>query len=534
MRSLIRSMGGNMLTRPLDAFPGLIVSCVIVLCAGGSHACAATIHDAQIDFSHASNPNGVWSYGTTGTTLTGTFAVHTSTVTAISGIPNWDGWKGTVPMFGNHYPFTAKYSGTAPAGETDVVILPGMLTQHPAPDGGYSVVRFTAPTSGPYTLGAVFEGREFQGQGPGTNADVHILHNGVPLFSAVVIGFGPPSDQSFNANLMLTAGDRIDYSVGYGPNATFLGDTLSLQATITAANDEVLYGATSSGQLLRINTGTGAGTLIGPIGFGTIEAIECLPDGTLLGIANQNQLIEINTTTGAGQLIGTVTGYAWVEGLAYPNSDGLLYASATVGPGADANRLITINPATGQPTWVAPSLFGPSFWDVDGLAASASGTLYGSHINTNPGLFSVNPSSGTGTSIGALSMAVVGMDFSPDQTLFGVTIPDILSGGPSRLVSINPANGAIQDIGPIGFNTIQAIAFAPEPVVDCQSCPADMDGNSAFNGNDVQRFIDCVIAAAGGAPTPTCECADMAVDSIIDLQDISAFVNILLSPPACP
>jgi hypothetical protein len=48
-----------------------------------------------------------------------------------------------------------------------------------------------------------------------------------------VIGFGAPSDQPFATSLNLTAGDQIDFSVGFGPNGTFLGDTLSLQATFT-------------------------------------------------------------------------------------------------------------------------------------------------------------------------------------------------------------------------------------------------------------------------------------------------------------
>ncbi len=246
-----------------------------------------------------------------------------------------------------------------------------------------------------------------------------------------------------------------------------LSVVLFFAATLLAHPDraraEVLYGATTAGQLIQIDTNTGAGTLIGNIGFGTIEAIDYLSNGTLVGIANANQLIKIETSTGAGQLIGTVTGFAWVEGLAYSSSNNVLYGSATIGPQADANRLITIDPTTGQPTSIAPSFFGPNFWDVDGLAASAAGAILGSHINTNPSLFSVNPVTGVGTQIGTLSMAVVGLDYAADGTLYGVTIPDIQNGGPSRLVTVNPTSGAIQDIGPIGFNTIQAIAFVPEP-----------------------------------------------------------------------
>jgi hypothetical protein len=96
------------------------------------------------------------------------------------------------------------------------------------------------------------------------------------------------------------------------------------------------------------------------------------------------------------------------------------------------------------------------------LAVSAVAAIVGSHINTSPSLFSVNPVTGVGTQIGTLSKAVVGLDYAADGTLYGLTIPDIQNGGPSRLVTVDPMSGAIQHIGPIGFNTIQAIAFVPE------------------------------------------------------------------------
>jgi hypothetical protein len=217
---------------------------VIVMCAANSHA-SAQIYSAANDFSLASNPNGVWRYGTTGTTLTGPLTTFATTASAIAGIPNWDGWMGTQPMFGNNYPFDAKYSGATPGTANDIVLLPGMLTQHPAPDGAYSVIRFTAPTTGIYLLSAVFEGREFQGQGPGTHADVHILRNGVALFNGAVNGFGPSSDQIFATSLNLNASDLLDFSVGFGSDGTFLGDTVALEATFTTVpepNSIILLG----------------------------------------------------------------------------------------------------------------------------------------------------------------------------------------------------------------------------------------------------------------------------------------------------
>jgi hypothetical protein len=142
------------------------------------------------------------------------------------------------------------------------------------------------------------------------------------------------------------------------PLSVVLFGAAMLLAHPNRAGAEALYGATTSGQLIQIDTATGAGTLVGSIGFGTIEAIDFLSDGTLVGIANANQLIQIDISTGAGQLIGTVAGFAWVEGLAYSSSDGVLYGSATVGPQADANRLIAIDPTTALPTSIAPSFFG--------------------------------------------------------------------------------------------------------------------------------------------------------------------------------
>jgi hypothetical protein len=68
----------------------------------------------------------------------------------------------------------------------------------------------------------------------------------------------------------------------------------------------------------------------------------------------------------------------------------------------------------------------------------------------------------------------------------------------------------------------------------CATCPGDMSGDWTFNGNDIQQFVDCFIAAAGGPPTPTCGCADVLVDGVVNSLDIDAFVGRLLAPPPCP
>jgi hypothetical protein len=206
---------------------------LLLMLEAGPRASAGIVYSAAGDFSVASNPNGVWSYGTTGTTLTGPLTLYTNTKSGIGGIANWVGWEGTQPMFGDGFPLVGENVGTTTGTSADIVLLPGELAEHPAPDGSYAVVRFTAPISGVFSLNAVFEGREFQGTGPATSSDVHVLLNGVGIFSGAVNGFGPSSDQSFVTTLGLTAGDRVDFSVGDGSDASFLGDTTGLDARLS-------------------------------------------------------------------------------------------------------------------------------------------------------------------------------------------------------------------------------------------------------------------------------------------------------------
>ncbi len=123
------------------------------------------------------------------------------------------------------------------------------------------------------------------------------------------------------------------------------------------------------------------------------------------------------------------------------------------------------------------------------------------------------------------------------------TIPVLHTGDAlfgSTVVGFAIGRDALNDAGQLGFfyqlaNGRSGVAIAtPVPAPGCQSCPADMDGNFAINGADVRRFIECLTAAAGGPPTPTCGCADVVADSIINSQDSAEFVSRLLAPPACP
>ena len=79
--------------------------------------------------------------------------------------------------------------------------------------------------------------------------------------------------------------------------------------------------------LYTINPTTGVPTLVGPIGFDKVGAIEFGPDGILYGgvgsnVTNAGALISIDPSTGAGTLIGP-TGFLAISGLSFfPGSTG--------------------------------------------------------------------------------------------------------------------------------------------------------------------------------------------------------------------
>jgi len=92
------------------------------------------------------------------------------------------------------------------------------------------VLRWTAPASGNYQVKAVFWGDDFAGP---TTTDVHVLHNGVRIYSGEVSGFGPSSDQSFMSTISVAAGDTIDFAVGYGTDGNYGFDSTGVSAVIT-------------------------------------------------------------------------------------------------------------------------------------------------------------------------------------------------------------------------------------------------------------------------------------------------------------
>jgi hypothetical protein len=188
---------------------------------------AASADNAAGDFSIASNPNGVWSYGWSAT-LGSTFHLDTNNSTAAEGQNGVDGWlsglspEGIPSALYNSNPTQSFVSPTIP-------IQPGQLALNPN-NGNHAIVRWTAPSSGLFNITATFAG--VSTAPGGDSVDVHILDNGTSIFDSTV--FGTPSPTSYSGIQNLTQGATIDFAVGYGSDGSDHEDVTALSASIVA------------------------------------------------------------------------------------------------------------------------------------------------------------------------------------------------------------------------------------------------------------------------------------------------------------
>src|ERR1700730_8563167 len=189
-----------------------VISLMLVMSASGW----AATYDAFADFSVSNgNPNGVWSYGWSAT-LFSSLNLYTSGVVSGDGTWNWS--------HPNHNMFGTPAAWINPTNH-QVGTVPSMTAAfHPGVNDEFSHYVWTAPTTGLFSLSATFSPFDTGG------TDVHILDNGVSLFSGNV---SPGNPQSFSTQLSVVAGDKIDFAVGFGVDGSASNDTTGISATIS-------------------------------------------------------------------------------------------------------------------------------------------------------------------------------------------------------------------------------------------------------------------------------------------------------------
>lgn len=178
------------------------------------------------------NPNGPWTYGET-KGAGGAFTAFSLGEVNANGIPGVNAW--TTPLL---YPVVANNTTGSSFFTVGTVFWPvGFLNMHPDDGGNDAVVRYTVPSTGTYTISGMFQGDDNGGVCQtacafGTSTDVHILANGsTSLFGAEVAGF--LNQQAFSITGSFTAGETIDFVVGYGTDGNYFNDSTGLQGTIT-------------------------------------------------------------------------------------------------------------------------------------------------------------------------------------------------------------------------------------------------------------------------------------------------------------
>lgn len=192
--------------------------------------CFAQTYDATADFSSSANPNGVWSYGQT-TTL-GALVLYNASRTIPFVGPSGKEW----------YP--------APEADTDrpdvVYWIPGapQLTLSAGPAGEWSVVRWTAPADGTYSVNTTFSG--FWPDSV-VDGDVHVLVNNRHLFDSNI---GPQgiAPASYSGQITVSQGDTVDFVLGFGANGTNSRDRAILTARISATQGSILSTASGDNQ----------------------------------------------------------------------------------------------------------------------------------------------------------------------------------------------------------------------------------------------------------------------------------------------
>jgi len=209
----------------------LIFVAVIVGCTGAARA--ATTYDISTDFSTASNPNDVWTYGFS-TTLGGILIPYVQSSTS-GGIQAWRSLNANEPV-----DFNNQTNGAIITCVGCDALPAHTAAFHPGPNGEFSVYRFTTQIPGTYVLDATFGGLDHGG------TDVHILDNGTVIYSADIT-MGSSIHHSESRTLLL--GETIDFAVGVGTDGSFLFDSTSINGSLTlsAVPEPEIYGLLTAG-----------------------------------------------------------------------------------------------------------------------------------------------------------------------------------------------------------------------------------------------------------------------------------------------
>jgi len=270
-----------------------------------------------------------------------------------------------------------------------------------------------------------------------------------------------------------------------------LGCCLASQA-YAAPGSGNLYGTDSgSGNLVVLNTASGAASVVGYTGLGSTPSLAVDPQSGFMYIGTGGGspvLYTVNPVTGTSTIVGdSGLGFSGISGMDF-NSDGTLYATVNIvgDGGTGGDHLATIDTTTGLATVIGPygtcegtsdPGFGSGSCSIEGIGGIAfdnSGDLWAVHRGRGapgePGLYSISSATGAAAFVAPILDAngatppngVTSLQFSCDGTLYGGT-------NEGRLITIDQSTGRFAFVGGDSANISRALAgLAFE-----QNCPMD-------------------------------------------------------------
>ena len=296
----------------------------------------------------------------------------------------------------------------------------------------------------------------------------------------------------------------------------FLFGSLLMVGSLSARAQNDVYAVEFLGnnRFGTINLMNGTFTEISSLS-GTYNDIAYAPDGSLFGLYNNGaSLVTFNNTNGAVTQVAPLS-VAGIESIAFRASDGELFGVGLSVIGAPQDGLYTINPTTGEATFVggfgnAYNLFNPF---PQNIRFDSDGNLYLSNTSGNTDIYRVNTDNGSATFVGEVTGYANLILENGSQYMYGVSIPSINGANAQPvLVAFNlgsfvdggtNADGSIHQISvtmvgaggqfPVNFNFSGNV---PDPLPvnipnACQVSIAMQDGNPAItlSGSTNQIYV---------------------------------------------
>ena len=219
---------------------------------------------------------------------------------------------------------------------------------------------------------------------------------------------------------------------------------LCLAAPLVGADE--IFAVRSDGVLLRVDTVTRTGTVVGPTGLPQIGGLAFGVDGTLYGIdVASDRLITIDVVTGLATPIGpagAVAATVSTAGLANDPATDELYGVVSVG--GTSSQIVRLDKATGVASVVGDT--GVQY--VVALGFDSAGNLWGvDGAEAADHLLRIDPATGAATVIGPQGLgaypSIGALDVGPSGTLWA--LPAVAGG--FELLRIDAQTGAATSLG---------------------------------------------------------------------------------------